>query len=78
MAKKYTKEQLEGYAMLVLEAIEIHGYHRRKDIQEFTKLNDHALQRAFWWLEARDLVVHEDYRPLEITEEGKAWLEDKL
>lgn len=78
MAKKYTQEQLEHYAMRVLEAIEKHGRRRRKDIQEFTELNDHALQRAIWHLEAKGLVEHEDYRPLKITEEGKAWLESKL
>jgi Mn-dependent DtxR family transcriptional regulator len=78
MAKKYTQEQLEHYAMRVLETIEKHGRRRRKDIQEFTELNDHALQRAIWFLEAKGLVEHEDYRPLKITEEGKAWLESKL
>lgn len=77
MAKKYTQEQLERYAMLVLEAIERHGHSRRKDIQQFTELNDHALQRAIWYLEANGLVKHEDYRPLEITEQGRAWLEDR-
>lgn len=76
MGRRYTQEQLEHYAMLVLEAIEKHGYGRRKDIQTFTGLNDHALQRALWWLEARDLIDHQEYRPLKITEEGRAWLED--
>jgi Mn-dependent DtxR family transcriptional regulator len=78
MAKKYTREQLEHYAMRVLEAIEKRGHRRRKDIQEYTELNDHALQRAIWYLEAEDLVEHEYYRPLQVTEEGKAWLESKL
>ena len=80
MAKEYTQEQLERYAMLVLEAIEGHGYgySRRKGIQRSTKLNDRALQRAVWHLEAKGLVEHEDYRPLGITEEGQAWLEDRL
>lgn len=74
MAKKYTQEQLEHYAMLVLEAMEIQGHSRRKDIQRVTQLNDHALQRALWWLEAQDLIQHESYRPFNITEDGKAWL----
>jgi Mn-dependent DtxR family transcriptional regulator len=78
MAKKYTQEQLEQYATRVLEAMEKHGHSRRKDIQKFTELNDHALQRAIWYLEAGGLVEHEDYRPFQITKEGKAWLESKL
>jgi Mn-dependent DtxR family transcriptional regulator len=78
MARKYSGEQLEHYATLVLKAMERHGYVRRKDIQVFTELNDHALQRAMWYLEANGLVEHEYYRPLRITEAGKAWLEDRL
>lgn len=75
MAKKYTQERLERYATLILEAMQKHGYSRRKDIQQFTKLNDHALQRALWWLEARGLIEHEDYRPMKVTAEGRDWLE---
>ena len=77
MAKKYTQKELEGYAMRVLEAIERYGHRRRKEIQEFTELNDHALQRAIWYLEAKALVRHDNYRPLKVTEEGRAWLESR-
>ncbi len=75
MARKYTSETLKQYAMLILVAMDRHGYCRRKDIQHFTKLNDHALQRTIWWLEAKGLIRHEDYRPMKITEEGRSWLE---
>ena len=78
MAKKYTQQQLEQYATRVLGAMEKHGHGRRKDIQKSTELNDHALQRAIWFLEAGALVEHENYRPFRITKEGKAWLESKL
>ena len=77
MAKKCAQEQLEHSAMLVLEAIEKPVHRRRKDIQGFTELNDDAVPRAIWYPEAEGLVEHEEYRPLRVTEEGKARLADK-
>jgi Mn-dependent DtxR family transcriptional regulator len=57
--------------------MEKHHHSRRNEIQQFTRLKDHALQRAVWWLEARGLIEHEGYRPMKITKKGQEWLDTR-
>lgn len=67
----HQSEMVEDYVELIADLIQLHGAARPKDIAERLGVAQPTVTKNLARLKREDLIVHEPYRSILLTEEGR-------